>query len=171
MADEMRVNVAAMLKMVDEVASPDGPGAPGWHGAGSHTVRFNDAVMEALRRNRGRVPGDFQDLQLLILTTTGARSGQPRAVPLAYHLLDDRLLVVASMGGNPRHPPWFHNLVANPEVTVELDGETFRARANVTQGADRDALFARICANMPNFAEYQKSAGTRVIPVVELKRR
>jgi len=89
--------------------------------------------------------------------------------PLVYLTIDERLLIIASMGGAPSSPAWFHNLVANPEVTVELGGETFRARAVVTEGSDRDDLFAKVCAKISTFTEYQ-SRTDRVIPVVELVR-
>ena len=90
-------------------------------------------------------------------------------MPLAYLDIDDRLLVIASMGGAPRNPPWFYNLVANPEVTVEMNGEEFTARAVVTQGADRDDLFRKVCGIFSAFGEYQERT-TRTIPVIELKR-
>ena len=104
------------------------------------------------------------------MKSTGAKSGKKRAVPLAYHEVDGRLLIIASMGGAKRNPPWYHNLVANPEVLVEKDGETFSANAVVTAGADRDALFKSVCDALPPFAEYQPRT-ERIIPVIELKRQ
>ena len=90
-------------------------------------------------------------------------------MPLAYHEVGGRLLIIASMGGAKRNPPWFHNLVANPEVLVEKDGESFSAIAIVTSGEDRDVLYESVCAALPPFAEYQART-ERVIPVVELIR-
>jgi deazaflavin-dependent oxidoreductase (nitroreductase family) len=107
---------------------------------------------------------------LLLLTTTGARTGQPRTNPMMYVRLDDRLLVIASAAGAPKHPDWYHNLVAHPAVTVEVDGEEYAATARPTEGADRDALFARIVERYPFFADHQAGVD-RTIPVVELIRR
>lgn len=160
---------AALLKMSAEVVADDGPGSSGWNGKGSVTESVNDAVMASLRENQGKVPGELEDLPLIIITTTGAKSGKRRPIPLAYQILDDRLLLIASMGGSVRNPPWYHNLVKNPEATVELNGETYQAQAVVTQGQDHDDLFRRICENMPVFGEYQERTA-RQIPVVELKR-
>ncbi len=106
----------------------------------------------------------------LIITTTGSKTGEKRAVPLGYQLVDDRLLVIASMAGAKRNPPWFTNLVKTPEVFVEKDGESFLANAIVTEGDDRNYLFQKICEGEPTFAEYQARTD-RVIPVVELQRK
>ncbi|GAA0898121.1 nitroreductase family deazaflavin-dependent oxidoreductase [Virgisporangium ochraceum] len=104
---------------------------------------------------------------LLLLTTTGARTGTARTTPMMYVRLDDRLLVIASAAGSPRHPDWYHNLVANPDVTVEVDGEEYRATARPAD--DRDALFARIEERYPFFTDHQAGVDRR-IPVVELIR-
>ncbi len=165
----MELNFAELAKLTAEVLDPRGPGSPGWQAEGSHTQRMNAELMRAMRENGGTVPGELADIPLLILTTLGAKSGQARAVPLAYQVIDSQLLIIASMGGAAKHPPWFHNLLANPHVTVEQDGVTFAARARVTAAAERDRLFQRVCANFPVFAEYQART-TRVIPVVELLR-
>jgi deazaflavin-dependent oxidoreductase (nitroreductase family) len=124
--------------------------------------------MENLRNNKGKLTGELQAMPFIIITTKGAKTGKRRTVPLAYQILNDRLLIIASMGGNIRNPPWFYNLVRNPEVTVELSGETFQATAVVTEGQDRDYLFRQICENIPTFAGYQART-KRVIPVVELQ--
>jgi deazaflavin-dependent oxidoreductase (nitroreductase family) len=163
------LNMSELMKMSAEVAADDGPGSSTWNVEGTITQRVNDTVMEALRQNQGKLPGELAEMPCVIITTTGAKSGKPRTVPLAYQSLDDRILIIASMGGSVRNPPWFHNLVQNPEVTVELGGETYQAKAIVTEGADRDGLFGRICTNIPTFAAYQERT-ERVIPVVELKR-
>jgi deazaflavin-dependent oxidoreductase (nitroreductase family) len=126
----------------------------------------NLTVVENFRANNGRMPNDAP---LLLLTTKGARSGQTRLNPLAYSRDGDRLVIIASKGGNPRHPDWYHNVVANPEVTVEVGGERFQARARVTEGAERQRLFDAQAAVMPNFAEYQEKT-SRQIPVIVLQR-
>jgi deazaflavin-dependent oxidoreductase (nitroreductase family) len=104
-----------------------------------------------------------------MVAMTGAESGQPRLAPVVYSRDGDHYVIVASKGGSPTHPAWYHNLVAHPVATVEVGGETFEARARVTEGAERDRLFAQRAAQSPNFAEYQRRT-TRVIPVVVLER-
>ena len=94
---------------------------------------FNRQLIEEFRANGGKVSGMFAGAPLLLLTTTGARSGQPRVAPLAYTTDNGRVVVIASKGGAPTHPDWFHNLRANPEVTVELGTETFPARATIAR--------------------------------------
>ena len=158
-----------LLRMGDEVKAENGPGSAGWQFEGSETQRVNDLFMRALRENGGKVPGELSAIPGLILTTIGAKSGEKRSVPLAYQEIDGRLVIIASMAGAPRNPPWFHNLVQNPAVVVEKDGETFNAQAVVTSGADRDYLYAKGAEVLPAFQEYQTRT-TRVIPVVELKR-
>jgi deazaflavin-dependent oxidoreductase (nitroreductase family) len=106
----------------------------------------------------------------LIITTTGVKTGKPRAVPLGYQIVDGRLLIVASMAGAKRNPPWFYNLAKNPEVFVEKDGERFLANAVVTEGEDRTYLFQKICESEPTFGQYQARTD-RVIPVIELQRK
>jgi deazaflavin-dependent oxidoreductase (nitroreductase family) len=130
---------------------------------------FNRQLIEEFRANGGKVSGMFAGAPLLLLTTTGARSGQPRVAPLAYTTDNDRLVVIASKGGAPTHPDWFYNVRANPQVTVELGGETFHARATIPQGAERQRLFDQMAAQMPNFAEYQRNT-TRQLPVIVLER-
>ena len=135
---------------------------------------FNAQVIAEFRANGGRVGGMFEGARLLLLTTTGARSGRPHTNPAVYVRDGARLLVFASNAGGPRHPAWFHNLRADPHVTVEIGAqegtvERFSATADVTEGQERDRLFAQQCARDPAFAAYQ--AGTdRVIPVVALYR-
>src|SRR5207249_511197 len=106
---------------------------------------------------------------ILLLTTKGARSGKARTVPLAATELDGRLVIAASMGGSARNPPWFYNIVANPDVIVEWKGQTFAARATVVDGPARDRLYAELAQFEPGFAKYQRQT-TRVIPVIELIR-
>jgi deazaflavin-dependent oxidoreductase (nitroreductase family) len=130
---------------------------------------FNSRLVEEFRANDGKVTGQFADRPLMVLTTTGAKSGLPRTQPLVYTTDGDRLVVIASKGGAPTNPAWYHNLVANPTVKVELPGETFQARAEVTSGDERQRLFDQQAAIMPGFADYQRNT-TREIPVVVLKR-
>jgi deazaflavin-dependent oxidoreductase (nitroreductase family) len=128
------------------------------------------ALIADFRAHHGEVTaGPFAGRRLLLLTTTGAMSGQPRLAPLVYTLDGDRYVVVASKGGAPSHPAWYLNLVANPAVTVEVGGETFPARAVVTGGAERERLFAAHAAANPTFTDYQRRT-TRVLPVVVLER-
>lgn len=130
---------------------------------------FNANLIAEYRANGGAVSGMFAGAPLLLLTTTGAKSGREHVSPLAYTTDGDRLVVIASKGGAPTHPDWFHNLMANPEVTVELGAETFAARASVAEGEERQRLFDQQAAQMPNFAEYQRTT-ERQIPVVVLER-
>jgi len=128
------------------------------------------ALITDFRANGGQVTsGPFAGRPVLLLTTTGAKSGQPRLAPLVYSRDGDHYVIVASKGGAPTHPAWYQNLLAHPTVTVEVGEGTFEARARVTEGAERDRLFAQRAADSPNFAEYQRRT-TRVIPVVVLKR-
>ncbi|MQS37175.1 nitroreductase/quinone reductase family protein [Streptomyces katsurahamanus] len=130
---------------------------------------FNQQIIDEFRANSGRVGGPFEGGRLLLLTTTGARSGARHTTPVAY-LPDggEQVLVIASAGGAPRHPAWYHNLVANPRVTVESGAFTYEADAVVLTGADRDRAFARAAESDPGWAEYQ-SKTSRVIPVVALR--
>lgn len=131
---------------------------------------FNQQIIDEFRANSGRVGGPFAGSRLILLTTTGARTGAPHTTPIGY-LPDggDRILVIASAGGAPRHPDWYHNLVADPRATVEDGVFTYQARAEVLTGADRDSVFARAVEADPGWAAYQEKT-TRVIPVVALYR-
>jgi deazaflavin-dependent oxidoreductase (nitroreductase family) len=126
---------------------------------------YNTELIEKFRASKGALPNGSS---LLLLGTTGARSGQPRVNPLAYTRDGDRYVVIASKGGYPSHPDWYHNLVANPEVTVEVGDQRFAARAIVTEGEERERLFNAQAARMPNFAEYQTRT-SRQIPVIVLE--
>jgi deazaflavin-dependent oxidoreductase (nitroreductase family) len=131
---------------------------------------FNEGLIEDLRAHGGQATsGPFVGRQVLILTTTGAKSGGPRETPLAYTRDGDDLVIVASMGGAPRNPAWYHNLVANPRVTVEVGGETFQAEARVTDPDERRRLYDRHAEIFPGFVEYEARTD-RVIPVIVLKR-
>jgi deazaflavin-dependent oxidoreductase (nitroreductase family) len=127
---------------------------------------YNQSVIELFRSNGGRMP---DGRTLLLLTTTGAKSGQPRTTPLAYSTDGDRIVIVASKGGGPTNPDWYHNLLANPVVAVELGGEGFQARASVADESERERLYSRHADLLPVFADYPKRT-TRRIPVVLLER-
>jgi deazaflavin-dependent oxidoreductase (nitroreductase family) len=128
---------------------------------------FNQQMIDQFRGNGGRL--DFGPASLLLLTTTGAKSGRQHLTPLAVFDDDGRLYVVASKGGAPTHPAWFHNLVANPTVTVEHGGEKYEATASVVPDDEHDELYARIVERLPQFGEYQTKT-SRKIPVIELQR-
>lgn len=130
----------------------------------------NRAVIEEFRKNGGKVAGSWEGRPLLLLTTIGAKSGERRTTPVMYLRDGDRLLVFASRGGAPTNPGWYHNLVAHPDVTVEVAGETFEARASVLAGEERDRLYGRQAELFPMFAEYQRRT-SRKIPVIALTRR
>jgi deazaflavin-dependent oxidoreductase (nitroreductase family) len=130
---------------------------------------FNQNLIEEFRANAGKCGGMFEGFNLLLLTTKGAKSGEPRIAPLGYTVDDGRYVVIASKGGAPTNPDWYHNVLANPDVTVEVGTETFPARAIVPQGAERQRLFDQMAAQIPQFGEYQKNI-TRQIPVVMLER-
>jgi deazaflavin-dependent oxidoreductase (nitroreductase family) len=130
---------------------------------------FNADLIEQFRTNGGKVTGVFENAPLLLLTTTGAKSGHPYTTPVVYTRDGDALVVIASKGGHPTHPDWYRNLSANPSVTVELPDETFKATAEVTSGDERRRLFDAQAALMPTFKEYEQKTD-REIPVVRLHR-
>ena len=134
----------------------------------SDVNNFNQTVIDEFRANDGNVSGGFEGWPLLLLTTTGAKSGLARTSPVVFSVDDGRRVVIASKGGAPHHPHWYLNLVANPEVTVEVPGETYKARAVVAEGAERDRLYQQQADLMPNFSEYAEKT-TREIPVVILE--
>jgi deazaflavin-dependent oxidoreductase (nitroreductase family) len=130
---------------------------------------FNRALINDLRANGGRATsGPFKGRDVLILRTTGAKSGEERETPLAYFPENGQYVVIASKGGAPTNPSWYYNLATNPKVTIEVLGEPVPAVARVTTGDERDRLFAKIGAKYPGFLEYQKKT-PRTIPVVVLE--
>jgi deazaflavin-dependent oxidoreductase (nitroreductase family) len=130
-------------------------------------LTYNQRVIDEFRANDGIVTG--RGSSLLLFTTTGAKTDRQHTTPLAYTRDGDHYVILASKGGAPTNPAWFHNLVAHPEVTVEVGGEQFQARARITAGAERERLFNQMAAKMPGFAEYQRNT-TRQIPVIILTR-
>ncbi|MDH6569443.1 deazaflavin-dependent oxidoreductase (nitroreductase family) [Streptomyces sp. SAI-117] len=134
-----------------------------------HPVQdFNQRIIDEFRANHGRVGGPFEGGRLILLTTTGARTGAPHTTPVGYFPDGgDRILVIASAGGSPRHPDWYGNLVAHPHVTVESGVFTYEARAVVLTGEERDRAFARAVEADRGWAAYQEKTD-RVLPVIAL---
>ena len=130
---------------------------------------YNRTVIAEFRANDGEVGGQLAGLPVVILTTTGAKSGQPREVPLVYDRDGDRLVVIGSKGGAPTDPDWCHNLRAHPRVTVDLASETFRGRAVEVTGKERERLFRAMAAWAPNVGEYQRRNDRR-FPVFVIER-
>lgn len=134
---------------------------------------FNTSIIDEFRTNGGKVGGQFEGADLLLLTTTGAKSGQPRVSPLAYFRIDGKLIVIGSFAGAPVSPAWVHNLRANPRAHVEVGNpsgmDAFDVTARELPSAERDELFEKVAAAAPGFAEYQ-SKTSRVIPLFELQR-
>lgn len=130
---------------------------------------YNRQLIEEFRANRGKSGGPMEGRPLLLLTTTGAKSGQRRTTPMMYIPDGDRLLVIASNAGAPVHPDWYRNLVAHPEVTVEVGNEIFEAIAIVAEGQERQRLWTRVVELYPFFADHQAEV-IRQIPVVVLER-
>lgn len=130
---------------------------------------FNKTIIDEFRTNGGKVSGQFENANLLLLTTTGAKSGQSRVSPLAYFDIDGKLIIIGSFAGSPVSPGWVHNLRANPRARVEIGAEEFAVTARELPSDERDALFDTITGAAPGFAEYQ-SKTSRVIPLFELQR-
>lgn len=130
---------------------------------------LNQSVIKEFHANQGKVGGPMEGMPILLLTMTGAKSGRTLVRPLCYSRDGDRFVIIASFGGAPRNPPWYHNLVANPVVTVEAGTEKFKARASQVYGTERDRLFDAQAKLMPFFTDYQKKT-KRQIPVLVLTR-
>ncbi len=127
----------------------------------------NKNIIEEFRANDGKVGGNFAGRTLLLLHTTGAKSGQERINPVAYVKDGDRFVIIASKGGAPTNPAWYYNIVANPRVTVEVGTEQFQAQATIAKEPERRRLYDKMVAMMPGFADYERKT-TRVIPVIVL---
>jgi deazaflavin-dependent oxidoreductase (nitroreductase family) len=131
--------------------------------------QFNEGVIKDFRANGGKVGGQMENIPLLLVTMKGAKSGRTITLPLAYSKDGNRFVVIASYAGAPHNPSWYHNLVAHPDVTIELGGEKFPAKASVAQSAERDRLFKQQADQLPIFNEYQQKT-TRRIPVIVIER-
>jgi deazaflavin-dependent oxidoreductase (nitroreductase family) len=130
---------------------------------------FNQKVIAEFRANQGKVGGQMAGMPLLLLTTTGNKTGRTLTKPLAYTKDGDRIFVIASFAGSPHNPAWFVNLAADPMVSVEVGTERFQARARITSGEERERLFKLQADKMGIFYDYQKKT-TRQIPVVVFER-
>lgn len=130
---------------------------------------FNANIIEEFRANGGVVGGQFEGATLLLLHTTGAKSGQPRLSPLAYFVVDGKLIVIGSKAGADTNPDWVHNLRANPGARVEVGTDAYDVTAHELAPAERDAIFDHVVAVAPGFGEYQAKT-SRVIPLFELRR-
>jgi deazaflavin-dependent oxidoreductase (nitroreductase family) len=128
---------------------------------------WNKTIIEELRANGGKVGGMFAGRTLLLLHTSGAKSGEPRINPVAYVKDGDRFVIVASKAGAPTNPDWYYNLVAHPDVTVEVGTEHLQVHATVAAEPERTRLYQQMVAMMPGFAEYEQKT-TRKIPVIIL---
>lgn len=132
---------------------------------------FNQQIIAEFRANGGVVGGPFQGAPLLLLHHKGRKSGADRINPLAYQKVDKGWAIFASYAGAPVNPEWYHNLMADPEATIEIGTDTLPVRAREAQGVERDTIWAKQKEQMPGFAEYEEKAGDRVIPVVVLEPR
>ena len=130
---------------------------------------YNTQIIEEFRANAGRLGGHWEGRDLLLLTTTGRKSGKAHTTPMVFVREGDRLFVFASKAGAPKHPDWYLNLVANPHVSVEVGAEQYDAVATTLEREERDRVFAEQAARVPAFQEYQDKT-ERVIPVVALTR-
>ena len=129
---------------------------------------WNTKIIEEFRANGGRVGGNFEGAPLLLLHTTGARSGQERVNPMMYRKVGDDYAVFASKAGAPTHPDWYHNLVAHPDVQAEIGTQTLRFTARVATGEERETIWVAHKTEYPGFADYEQKT-TRQIPVVILE--
>lgn len=136
----------------------------------SEMREFNQRIIAEFRENEGEVGPPFEGSPMVLLTTTGAKSGERRTTPLVYMPDGERVIVFASKAGAATNPAWYHNLIANPDVTVEVGTEKYEATAIETKGGERDELYSRQASKFPTFAEYQKKTD-RIIPVIALERK
>ena len=129
---------------------------------------FNQQIIKEFRANDGKVGGPFEGAPILLLHSTGARSGNERVNPLVYQADGDRLVIFASKAGAPTNPDWYHNLLAHPRTKVEVGDGTVEVNARVAEADERDRLWNRQKEQMPGFADYEHKT-TRTIPVVILE--
>jgi deazaflavin-dependent oxidoreductase (nitroreductase family) len=129
---------------------------------------FNGQVIAEFRANDGKVGGPFEGAPMILVHHTGAKSGTERVAPLMYQQVGDSFAIFASKAGAPDNPAWFHNLVAHPDTTAEVGGETFSVKARVAEPSERDVIWERQKERFPQFAQYEVTSAPRVIPVVVL---
>jgi deazaflavin-dependent oxidoreductase (nitroreductase family) len=131
---------------------------------------WNQGIINEFRANEGRVGGQFEGAPMILIHHIGAKSGTERVAPLVYFRQDDgSLVIIASKGGAPTNPDWYHNVKANPKFTVDVGTESFPVRAEEVSGPERDEIWTRVVAERPGFGEYQAKT-TRTIPVLRLTR-
>ncbi len=130
---------------------------------------FNKSIVEEFRANEGKVGGPFEGATLLLLTSTGAKSGQPRLAPLAYLTIDGKIIIIGSKAGADTNPDWVHNLRANPRAHIEVGTNAYDVTARELPRGERDETFPKVVAAAPGFGEYQAKT-SRVIPLFELRR-
>jgi deazaflavin-dependent oxidoreductase (nitroreductase family) len=129
---------------------------------------FNGKIIAEFRANGGKAGGFFEGQPMLLLHHAGAKTGAERTNPLIYLQVGSCYAVFATAGGQPRDPQWFRNLIAHPDITVEVGTSTIKARARVADGDERAAIWATQKEHMPHFADYEKNAAPREIPVILL---
>ena len=149
--------LAALQEVVEEMHAT---------GPGVKARKFNEALIADYRATGGTRTGEIPPKAIVLLTMTGAKSGSTRTVPVGIEEIDGRLIVVASQSGLPKHPQWYYNVVANPIVTAEWQGEEFRALAVVLEGAERDEIFGKLNETFHSF----QAMTTRRFPIIELRR-
>jgi deazaflavin-dependent oxidoreductase (nitroreductase family) len=130
---------------------------------------FNKSIVEEFRSNEGKVGGPFEGATLLLLSSTGAKSGQPRLAPLAYLTIDGKIIIIGSKAGADTNPDWVHNLRANPRAHIEVGTDAYDVTARELPPEERDETFPKVVAVAPGFGEYQANTN-RVIPLFELQR-
>lgn len=132
---------------------------------------FNQKIIDEFRNNGGAVGGPFEGAPMLLLHSSGRRSGEERVTPVVYQKVGQAWAVFASFAGAPVHPAWYHNLMAQPDTTIEIGTDTVAVRARDAEGDERTRIWEQQKAAMPGFAEYEEKAGDREIPVVILEAR
>lgn len=130
---------------------------------------FNKNIVDEFRSNGGKVGGPFEGATLLLLTSTGAKSGEPRLAPLAYLTIDGKIIIIGSKAGADTNPDWVHNLRANPQAHIEIGTDAYDVTAHELPAEERDAMYPKVVALAPAFGEYQAKT-SRVIPLFELQR-
>lgn len=135
----------------------------------NETTAFNEKIIAEFRANEGVVGAPFKGTPLMLLGNRGAKSGAARTNPLAYTMDGDDMIIIASFAGSDKHPPWYHNLIANPQVTVEVGKDKYEATASIVDEPDRTRLYGQIEAQLSAFTGYREKT-TRVIPVIRLRK-
>lgn len=134
-------------------------------------VDFNTGIIEEFRANQGKVGGPFEGAPMVLVNTIGAKSGEVRTIPLISFSENDKLYIIASAAGTPTHPAWYFNLKANPDVSIEIGNETRDVTITEVPQPERDEIWSRIIALMPQFGEYEKTTEGRVIPLLQITAR